>query len=236
MGTAIKYAISDVKNQVLELAAGQFEVSPGDLVIEDGRVSVRGVPSRSLGYVEVIRGARLFNLLGHGSFVASAAQDDCEVVMDPETGQGHGSAEWHPAVAACEVEVDTETGKVHVLHLHVGMYVGQVVNPQLAELQIQGAATFALAQALFEEVVTDGSGAMTNPNLSDYMISSFEDVPAKFTVYLHQPPGVTEVHGLGETALPPVRPAIANAVCRAIGARVNDLPLTPEKLLAAMDA
>jgi CO/xanthine dehydrogenase Mo-binding subunit len=212
MGTAIKYAIGDVKDQVLDLAAEQLEVSRDDLVVEQGRVSVRGVPSRSLGYVEVIRGARRFNLLGHGSFVASAAQDGCEAVMDPETGQGHGSAEWHPAVSACEVEVDLETGKVQVLHLHVGMYVGRVVNPQLAELQLQGAATFALGQSLFEEMVADANGALTNPNLSDYMISSFKDVPPKFTVYLHEPPDVSEVHGLGETALPPVRPAVANAI------------------------
>ncbi|MFI5268019.1 MAG: xanthine dehydrogenase family protein molybdopterin-binding subunit, partial [Chloroflexota bacterium] len=233
MGTAIRYAVQDVKEQVLDLAAGQLEVGRDDLLLEEGSVSVRGVPSRSLGYVDVIRGARRFNLLGHGSFVASAAQDDCEVVMDFETGQGHGSAEWHPAVAACVVEVDTETGKVDVLRLHAGLYAGRVVNPQLSELQVQGAATFAMSQSLFEEVVVDANGAITNPNLSDYMIPSFKDVPMDFSVYLHEPPGVTEVHGIGETSLPPVRPAIANAICRAIGARVFDLPITPEKVLAA---
>jgi CO/xanthine dehydrogenase Mo-binding subunit len=154
--------------------------------------------------------------------------------MDFETGQGYGSAEWHPAVVTCEVEVDTDTGRVSVCRLHGELYVGKVINPRLCELQVEGAMLFALGQALFEEQLADTNGGVLNPNLSDYMLPSFGDVPPQLTVHLLEPHGVADVHGIGETSLPPVRPAIGNAICRAIGASIVDLPITPEKVLRAL--
>jgi CO/xanthine dehydrogenase Mo-binding subunit len=123
---------------------------------------------------------------------------------------------------------------VKVTRLHGELYVGRVINPRLCQLQVEGAMLFGLGQALFEEVAADTNGGITNPNLSDYMIPSFEDVPPELSVHLLEPHGVTEVHGIGETALPPVRPAIGNAICRAIGVRIFDLPITPEKVLRAL--
>ena len=135
---------------------------------------------------------------------------------------------------ACEVEVDTETGIVKVKRLHAELYVGRVINPLLCDLQVEGSVLFGLGQSLFEELVFDTDGRITNPNLSDYMIPSFEDTPPELTVHLLEPAGVTEVHGIGETALPPIRPAIGNAVSRAIGVRLFDLPITPERVLRAL--
>jgi len=102
-------------------------------------------------------------------------------------------------------------------------------------LQIEGATTFGLGQVLFEEVLQDTNGSITNPNLSDYMIPSFEDVPAELTVHMLEPHGVTDVHGVGETAIPPARPAIGNAISRAVGCHFLDLPITPEKVLRALN-
>ena len=234
MGMAIRLAADDVKDQLRTLAAARLEAGVEDLVVGDGRVSVRGVADRSVTYSQLIRESRQFNLLGTGTFVAKDTEHGDEVVLDLETGQGYGSAEWHPAVVACEVEVDTETGKVEVPRLHASLYAGKLINPRLCELQIEGSTIFGLGQALFEEAVFDG-GQLTNANLSDYMIPSFEDVPTRLTVELLEPVGVTEVHGIGETALPPARPAIANAVTRAIGVRIFELPLTPAKVLEALD-
>lgn len=234
MGTAIRRAVEDVKEQLLEAAAQQLEAAKEDLVLDQGRVMVRGVAGKSLSYGDVVRWTKSNNLLGRGTFIAGFGPDGSPVVMDSETGQGYGSAEWHPAVVACEVEVDSETGKVDVTRLHAELYVGKVINPHLSVMQVEGATIFGLGQALFEEVVFDTDGRITNPNLSDYLIPSFEDIPTKVTVHLLEPEGVTEVHGIGETALPPVRPAIGNAVCRAIGARIFDLPLTPERILRAL--
>jgi CO/xanthine dehydrogenase Mo-binding subunit len=235
MGTAIREAIKDIREQLVEAAAAQLEAAKVDLVLQDGKIVVRGFSGKSVSYVDAIRFTKANNLLGHGVFVSGSGPDGSPVVMDFETGQGYGSAEWHPAVVVCEVEVDTETGQVRVLRLHAELYAGKVINPLLSELQVQGAATFGLGQVLFEELAVDTNGSITNPNLSDYMIPSFEDVPAQLTVHLLEPHGVTDVHGIGETAIPPARPAIGNAISRAVGTHFLDLPITPEKVLRALE-
>jgi CO/xanthine dehydrogenase Mo-binding subunit len=236
MGNAIRAAVKDIREQLLDIAAAQLEAAKDDLVLQDGKVMVRGVGGKSLSYIEVIRASKANNLLGHGAFVSGSGPDGSPVVMDFETGQGYGSAEWHPAVIACEVEVDTETGRVKIPKLHAELYAGQVINPRLCELQIEGASIIGMGQVLFEDLVQDTNGSITNPNLGDYMIPSFEDVPARMTVHLLEPHGVTEVHGIGETSIPPVRPAIGNAISRAVGHHFLDLPITPEKILRALEA
>ena len=235
MGTAIREAIKDIREQLLEAAAAQLEAAKEDLLLQDGKIMVRGSAGKSVSYVDAIRFTKANNLLGHGVFVSGSGPDGSPVVMDFETGQGYGSAEWHPAVVVCEVEVDTDTGKVKVLRLHAELYAGKVINPLLSELQVQGATTFGLGQVLFEELAVDTNGSITNPNLSDYMIPSFEDVPAQLTVHLLEPHGVTDVHGIGETAIPPARPAIGNAISRAVGTHFLDLPITPERVLRALE-
>jgi CO/xanthine dehydrogenase Mo-binding subunit len=235
MGTAIREAIKDIREQLLEAAAAQLEAAKEDLILQDGKIVVRGFAGKSVSYIDAIRFTRANNLLGHGVFVSGSGPDGSPVVMDFETGQGYGSAEWHPAVVVCEVEVDTETGQVKVTRLHAELYAGKVINPLLSELQVQGATTFGLGQVLFEELAVDTNGSITNSNLSDYMIPSFEDVPAQLTVHLLEPHGVTDVHGIGETAIPPARPAIGNAISRAVGTHFLDLPITPEKVLCALE-
>ncbi|MGH7816719.1 MAG: xanthine dehydrogenase family protein molybdopterin-binding subunit, partial [Candidatus Binatia bacterium] len=235
MGTAIREAVKDIREQLLDIAAAHLEAAKDDLLLQDGKIMVRGVAGKSLSYVDAIRLSKANNLLGHGVFVSGSGPDGSPVVLDFETGQGYGSAEWHPAVVVCEVEVDTETGQVKVPRLHAELYAGKVINPRLCELQIEGASTFGLGQVLFEELVQDTNGSITNPNLSDYMIPSFEDVPATLTVHLLEPHGVTDVHGIGETAIPPARPAIGNAISRAVGFHFLDLPITPEKILRALE-
>jgi CO/xanthine dehydrogenase Mo-binding subunit len=225
MGTAITMAVDDVLRQLKELAADQLEISPDDLECVEGRVNVRGGP-QSLSYTDVIRKSRRGNLLGHGTFATEGG-------LHPDTGQGIGSIHWHHAAAACEVEVDTETGKVEILRFHSSCFAGRVINPRLCELQIEGSTLFGLGQALFEEMLYD-DGQLVNANLSDYMIPSFEDLPGRLTVSAVEHPTAGEVHGIGETSVPPVMPAVANAVYNAIGVRITELPLTPEKVLRAL--
>jgi CO/xanthine dehydrogenase Mo-binding subunit len=229
MGRAIREAVRMVKEQLIDLAAAQLEIHPDDLEVVDGRVSAKGSPERSLTFGSIVATSRLGSLVGSGRYVSPTH-------LDLETGQGIGAPQWHPAVCGCEVEVDEETGRITILQLHLGLYVGRMINPTQCELQVQGAALFGLGQALFEELVYDEQGTLTNPNLSDYMIPSFLDVPAQFGQTILETPGSIHVHGLGETALPAVAPAVANAVSRAVGVRVLDLPLTPEKVLRLIRA
>jgi CO/xanthine dehydrogenase Mo-binding subunit len=235
MGNAIRAAINDIKEQLLEAVSQQLEAAKEDLLFQDGAIMVRGLPGKRVSYAEAIRHTKANNILGRGVFVSGSGPDGSPVVMDFETGQGYASAEWHPAVVACEVEVDTETGRVTVTRLHAELYAGKVINPRLCELQIEGATIFGLGQVLFENVQIETNGSIVNPNLSDYMIPSFGDIPIQLTIHLLEPPGVTEVHGIGETAIAPARPAIGNAISRAVGTHFLEIPITPEKVLHALE-
>jgi len=152
--------------------------------------------------------------------------------LDPDTGQGVASTHWHQGAAAAEVRVDEETGKVEVVRLHAAIYAGRVVDRASAELQNEGSMIMGLGTALFEEVVL-ADGAVANANLSDYAVPSFADLPGRLTHELLERDGA-EIHGLGETALPPVPPAIGNAA-GSLGVRATELPLTPERVLAALE-
>jgi CO/xanthine dehydrogenase Mo-binding subunit len=224
MGRAIRRAVQDVKHQLLEMASRQLEAAAGDLEVQEGAVVVRGSPDRRRTFGQLVSAAKVGSLAGNG-------HEPVKVALDVETGTGVASPQWHPAICAAEVEVDEETGKVAVLGLHMGLYPGRMINPTHCELQVLGASLFGVGQALFEELVWDEHGTLTNPNLSDYMIPSFQDVPRRFGQTMLEVPGSIDVHGLGETPLPAVAPAIANAVAQATGIRVTQLPLTPERVL-----
>ncbi len=229
MGRAIRGAVIDVKEQLLELASRRLEIAVADLEIVDGTVRGQGAPETAISFAALVAATRVGNVLGRGSYIGVAH-------LDIETGQGIGSPQWHPCVCAVEVEVDEETGRVQILRLHLALYVGRMINPTQCELQVQGAALFGVGQALFEELIWDETGQLINPNLSDYMIPSFLDVPPEMSETILETVGTIDVHGIGETALPTVPPAVANAVSRAIGVRIVDLPLTPERVLRAIRA
>jgi CO/xanthine dehydrogenase Mo-binding subunit len=225
MGTAVGFAMDDVRSQLLDLAAGLLEADTADLEIANGTVRVKGSPKRALDLAQVVKRTRSGNLLGHGTFASQGG-------LDPHTGQGIASVHWHQAAGGAEIEVDLETGKFDVLRYHATVYAGRIINPAQMELQTEGSVGFGLGQALFEEMLFE-SGQLQNGNLGDYMIASIKDLPPiGLTVLEHQ--DRSEIHGIGETSLPPVMPAIGNAVYRATGVRITDLPITPEKLLRAL--
>ncbi|MDO8484144.1 MAG: xanthine dehydrogenase family protein molybdopterin-binding subunit [Candidatus Limnocylindrales bacterium] len=228
MGTAVRMAVGDIRTQLLELAAAELEASPDDLELVAGRVQPRGVPDKSIAYGDLVRGSRSGNLLANGVYASKGG-------LDPETGQGIGSVHWHQAAAAVEVEVDLDTGKIDLLKYHAGVYAGRIVNPVQAELQTEGNIAFGLGQALFEEMIFDG-GQLQNGNLGDYMIASMEDMPKEISLGILEHIEANDIHGIGETSLPPAMPAIGNAVYRATGVRITDLPITPEKVLRGLRA
>jgi CO/xanthine dehydrogenase Mo-binding subunit len=142
------------------------------------------------------------------------------------------SPHWHQSAGAAEVEVDTETGRVTILRYSAASFAGRVVNPRLAQLQNDGNVIFGLGPAMMEEMILDG-GQVTNPNLADYSIPSIRDIPTELiSVCIESEEG--ELHGIGEMTLPPVAPAVANAIEDAIGVRIKDLPITAEKILRAL--
>jgi CO/xanthine dehydrogenase Mo-binding subunit len=227
MGHAVSEAVGEIRDQLIDRAAQALEAAPTDLELVGGKVQVRGTPATAKSYSQVIRGSRGGSLLGRGRFQSSGG-------LDPETGQGIGAVHWHQAAGAAEVEVDLETGRIDVLRYEAAVYTGRTVNPVQCELQAEGNVAFGLGQALYEEMRYD-NGQLQNGNLGDYMIASMADMPKLGLVSLEHPERL-EIHGIGETGLPPVMPAIANAVARATGVRIRDLPLTAEKVLRGLRA
>ena len=225
MGTALTRAAISIRTRLLELAAELLEVSTEDLELVDGEVGVSGAPDTRTSIPAVMSGTRTGAISGDGEVVTTGG-------LDPETGQGVASDHWHEGAAAAEVEVDIGTGKVYVKHLHSIAYAGRVINPKLARLQLHGSAIFGMSHALHEELVYD-SGVLTNPNLSEYAITALGDIPERLEVELLEDEGKAEIHGLGETTMPPVIAAIGNAVRAAVGAPVRSLPITPARVLEA---
>ncbi len=152
--------------------------------------------------------------------------------VEPDTGQGVASTHWHQGAAAAEVTVDDETGAYEVVRLHAVSYAGRVVNRPGAELQNEGSMIMGLGTALFEAVTLEG-GQVTNANLSDYEVPTTADLPRSITSELLEREGA-DVHGLGETAVPPVPAAIGNALA-SLGIEVTDLPISTEAVLGAID-
>src|SRR5919112_1552833 len=134
---------------------------------------------------------------------------------------------------AAEVEVDEETGRFRVMKLHAPIYAGRVINRPAAELQNEGSMIMGLGTALFESNEF-AEGQITNANLSDYNVPAMDDMPATLSHQLVEREG-GEVQGLGETALPPVPPAIGNALYSR-GIHVTELPISAESVLHAVDA
>jgi len=228
MGTAVVGAVDDIRAQLVRLAAEELEIAPGDLELADGAVRPRGAPDRAIPFGELVRSSRSGNLLGSATFRTEGG-------LDPDTGLGIGSVHWHQAAGAAEVAVDLETGKVEILRYHAGVYAGRIMNPVQAELQTEGNVAFGVGQALFEEMVFDG-GQLQNGNLGDYMIASVEDMPGELNTDVLEHRAANDIHGIGETSLPPVMAAVGNAVYHATGVRITDLPITPEKVLRGLRA
>lgn len=226
MGNAVLDGAAKLKQKLIEAAAPFFEEPPEALVIEDGKIFAKNDPQIRLPYADVLRRNNLEAIEALGEHKTNEGK------LDPETGQGVATPHWHQGAGACEVEVDTETGKVTVLRYHSASFAGQMINPQLVGLQNDGNVIFALGPTFLEEMVFDG-GQLINPNLSDYMIPSFRDIPAALENTTLEREG-SGFHGVGEMTLPPVAPAVANAIFDAVGVRIRDLPITPEKVLRAL--
>ena len=226
MGRAVELACGELREQLVALGAPMLDTSR-KVVAEAGAVRVKGDSLRSLEYSEVVRRAGVGNILGRGTVRTKGG-------LDADTGQGIASAHWHQSAAAAEVEVDRRTGRVRLVSYRGAVYAGRVVDPDGATLQCEGGLSFGVGNALMEELVFD-DGQIVNGTLADYMLPSLSDLPPQraFEIVSEDDPAA-EPHGLGEPLLPPVAPAISNAVFDAVGVRIHDLPLTAERVLRAL--
>jgi CO/xanthine dehydrogenase Mo-binding subunit len=228
MGQDVRQSIKLMGAELLGCEPGQVEVPDPDT--DSSPFDTRTTSSRSTYMMGRALREAVKDLQANGG-ERGFGEVRNEGGLDPDTGQGVASTHWHQGAAAARVTVDERTGRLTVEHVHAAVYAGKVVNRAGAELQNEGSMLMGLGTTLFE-AVEFADGQVANANLSDYNVPAFGDLP-KLTHELIERDGA-EVHGLGETALPPVPPAIGNALA-SLGAHVTELPITAERVLEALE-
>jgi CO/xanthine dehydrogenase Mo-binding subunit len=231
-GNAVFKAASAVREVLLDRASKHFEEKPEDLDLADGKVFVKADPEQSLSLKELVarcaaEGLPLANL---ALFTAPFTDG-----IDPETGQGDVFPDFTFGTQAVEVAVDTETGKIELLKSIACHDVGRAINPAAVVGQVAGGSQQGLGYALLEDFKLE-KGLPATPSLAEYLIPTVLDFPNTEVIILESGTGVGPfgAKGIGEPSLTPAAPAVANAVADAIGVRIHDLPLTPERVLEAL--
>ena len=231
-GNAVKQAAEAVRARLAERAARELGVAPGEVDMGFNEVFVIDRPDRSMPLVELVRicGAEGIHRSELAMFRAPFTD-----TLDPETGQGQAHPDYAYGAHAVEVAVDVETGEVEVLKSVAAHDVGQCINPAAVEGQIQGGAQNGQGYALSEEMLYE-EGRLITPSFSEYLMPTAMDMPKVECIILESRSGVGPygAKGIGEPAMTPVAPAIANAVADAIGVRVFEMPITPERIVKAL--
>ncbi|MFQ5878598.1 MAG: xanthine dehydrogenase family protein molybdopterin-binding subunit [Dehalococcoidia bacterium] len=235
IGAAVLGAARDAKRQLLEEAAHKLGTTTDSLECSDRRIFLRESPEVGVGLQAVARQRALVRM---EPIVGRWARRAEEPPYDANAIQGSAL----PTILApgfvtliAEVDVDDATGQVTARRLVVAEDVGYALNPLVVQGQIEGAMAQGLGFALFEEMaVTDGK--VLNPNLLDYRMATAADAPQTEVLIVEAtaPLGPYGAKGVGEVALVPVAPAVANAVYDAVGVRIQELPLTPQRVLLAL--
>jgi CO/xanthine dehydrogenase Mo-binding subunit len=229
MGKAVQLAAQDIMRQLKETVVKEYGIPEDQINFADGKIRL---PETVLDYSEVM--AKRFGMRG-GTLVADG---QVKTSVKDEYGEKSTSAFWFVAAGAAEVEVDSETGKIKLLSYATAVDVGKAINPLGCRQQLAGAAITGIGQAMFEEIAYD-NGQLINPNLVDYVLPSLGDMPPVIDPISIETPdknGPFGAKGIGESALIPVAPAIANAVFDAVGVRIKDLPIKAEKIYLALEA
>jgi CO/xanthine dehydrogenase Mo-binding subunit len=227
MGKAVQMAAQHIQQQLKQIVSTEYGVPEEQISFADGRIRL---PESTLNYADVMFkrfGMQGGTLIGEGQLKTSVKN---------EFGEKSTSAFWFLAAGAAEVEVDTETGKIKLLKYATAVDVGKAISPLGCRQQITGAAITGIGQALFEEIAYD-NGQLINPNLVDYVLPSLGDMPPVIDPIAVEVPdknGPFGAKGIGESALIPVAPAIANAIYDACGVRIKDLPIKAEKIYLAL--
>ena len=231
MGNAVIKACEQIRKQLQHLAARAFGVDDSAIDVAPGEVRT---PKGAMSYAEAMQaglGPPRGEIIGVGEERGGGYR--------PEHPLGGRPEFWEFMCTAVEVEVDPETGMVDVTRLVLASDVGKALNPQQVETQDEGAATMGVGHSLMEELILDASGRIVNLGAMDYRIPTIQDIPRELHSVLienEDGPGPYGAKGAGEGGILGIAGAIGAAVNQAVGVKMRDLPLTPERIWRAIQS
>jgi CO/xanthine dehydrogenase Mo-binding subunit len=224
MGTAVQKAARDLKQQFVKIAAGAMGAKPNQVRVVDGAL-ICG--ESRMTFKEAFE--RRFGKGSGGEMIGRGE-------AGPEITDHKLPVFWEVGMGASEVEIDHETGAVKLKKFTSVADVGKAIHPEHCVAQEEGAAMQGIGHTFFEQLIYD-NGQLINPNLVDYKIPTFDNVPEEFHTELVENgdgPGPFGVRGMAEGGILSVAPSVCNAIARATGVRIKDLPLTPERVWRAL--
>ena len=237
VGNAVIQAAQEARAVMLEAAAEELEVNAADLMTDGkGNIHVKGAPSRSITTAAACGAAQFKQgktVSGRGIFLIPLSD------VSPETGEMTPVSCFAHAALIVEVEVDDETGELSVIEINSAYEVGRALNPRLVEQQLTGGAWMGMSHAAWETTEPYYPDRSHGPeDFNTYVMPGPGDIAPHNIAVLERPAedGPYGGKGPGEMCANPVLPAVANAVYNAVGVRVDELPITPEKILRGIRA
>ena len=237
MGNAVIMAAKEARAVMLEAAAEEMEVDAADLVTDGrGNIHVKGAPSRSITTMAASQAAQFKQgktIAGRGIFLIPLSE------VDPDTGEMTPVSTFAHAAMLVTVEVDDETGEITVLDMQSAYEVGRALNPRLVEQQLRGGAWMGMSHAGWETTEPYYPARDHGPvDFNTYLMPGPGDLAPHHISVLERPAadGPFGGKGPGEMCANPVLPAVVNAIYDAVGIRIDDLPVTPEKILRGLRA
>lgn len=228
-GNAVKEAAESARRQILEAAAAELGTPITELELRRGQIWHVDRPDDGIPIGRFLKGY----VLGLGSFHGGG-----QGLFDPETGASPRAVhEWKYGATGVVAAVDRETGRVQVKRIVSVHDIGFAINPLNVETQIQGAVVMGVGATFLEEVVFDG-GRIVNPNFMEYLLPTATDIPDEIVPVIiesRRGDGPYGAKGIGEPPIVGVSPAVANAIEDAVGVRIRDLPITPERVARALN-
>jgi CO/xanthine dehydrogenase Mo-binding subunit len=223
VGRAVQRAAEQAHERLLDVAAAELEIAPEDLEVVDGAVRPVGSPDRAISVADLAK-----KVLTFGS-----------PYIPVEGHAGVAQTSRAPAAAAhlSHVRVDRETGDVVLLHHVVAQDVGFALNPALVEGQLLGGTVQGFGWALLEQLAYDDGGQLRTGSFLEYAMPTIDRVPPIDVeiVEVPAPDGPYGAKGVGEPPVIAVAGAVSNAIAAAVGVRLRDLPMTPERVWRALN-
>ena len=232
-GNATKLAGEDAKKQILSIVAEELKLSADDLDIKAEQVIKKSDNKTLMTFDKALDLCYSFNygkqIIGRGSYNPKTTP------VDFRTGEGNVSGSYGFEAQIAEVEVNRETGEVKVVKMWDAHDIGKAINPQSCEAQVEGSIVMGIGYTLYEDLKFK-NGRAVNPNFANYRVPKSLGATPIHTILVetNDPEGPYGAKGMGEASLLPTSAAIANAIEDAIGVRIKELPITPEKILKAV--